>query len=173
MLTIIPHASTKNGYNVFFKRTYFSEISLCICLCEGIYIHIFIYIWVQVPRETSKKVLDTLELELHTVVSCLRWVLGPKLRSSVRTAHDLIPEPSLQPPGPLLFWIKSWTDLNSAYLVDSIAQFSVLSDCSMEPEERLRLPCVIMHLFICLLVFVFLPAFVSVVLKLCCWSTPI
>lgn len=125
------------------------------------------------PRETSEKVLDTLELELYMVVSCLRWGLGPKLRSCVRTAHDLSPEPSLQPPGPLLFWIKSLTDLNSAYLVDCIAQFSVLSDCSIEPEERLRLPSGIMHLFICLFFFVFLPAFVSVVLKLCFWSTPI
>lgn len=37
----------------------------------------------------QKKPSDTLELKIHVVVSCLRWVLGTKLRSSGRAESTL------------------------------------------------------------------------------------
>lgn len=36
-----------------------------------------------------KKVSDSLELELQVVVSCVTWVLGPKLGSPARAVHVL------------------------------------------------------------------------------------
>lgn len=37
----------------------------------------------------QNKPSDTLELKVHVVVSCLRWVLGTKLRSSGRAGSTL------------------------------------------------------------------------------------
>lgn len=45
------------------------------------------YMSVGAPRD-QKKVLDPLELDLQTVLSCLLWMLGTILRSSGRAANS-------------------------------------------------------------------------------------
>lgn len=45
-----------------------------------LFIFMYMYMSVDALRD-QKKVLDSLELELQTVLSCLSWVLGTKLGS--------------------------------------------------------------------------------------------
>lgn len=56
------------------------------CLC------MFVYGSADVNTDTCRgwnRTLDPLELKLQVVVSCLTWVLGTKLRFSVRSVHTL------------------------------------------------------------------------------------
>lgn len=47
---------------------------VCVCVCVSMYMR-------NHANGDQKKVLDSLELKLHKVVSCLIWVLGPKVFS--------------------------------------------------------------------------------------------
>jgi hypothetical protein len=65
--------------------------------------YVFVWGYVHVnslSMEATKKLLDSLELGLQMVVSCLRW--DPNLDLLWEQQVLLGSDPSLQPPGPLL-----------------------------------------------------------------------
>lgn len=53
---------------------------MCVCVCSCVCAHLC---------GDQKMALYVLELELQVVMSCLTWVLGTDLRSTVRAASAL------------------------------------------------------------------------------------
>lgn len=56
--------------------------------------HVFVsgrdlWMWLQVPWETSHADADSLDIDIHAVVSCLMWVLGTERRASVKIVKTL------------------------------------------------------------------------------------
>lgn len=62
----------------FFILNY-TYASACVCVC----VHVSAGAWR--IKKRAARASDPLQLELHTLVSCLMWVPGPELESFVRT----------------------------------------------------------------------------------------
>ena len=74
----------------------------CICVCI-MYVCMYVCMSSCVyadPLDEQKRALESLELQLNVVVSCLEWVLGTKLRSSEEPQVLLMAEPPLHPQQP-------------------------------------------------------------------------
>lgn len=63
-------------------------VSACVCVCVCTravlgYVHVTVG-----AHGDQKRVLDPLELELNTAVSCFKWVLGTEPRFFARAVHS-------------------------------------------------------------------------------------
>lgn len=56
----------------------FLFLTLCVYVCQHVFVH------VHTVLKGPEKGTDALELDFQTAMSCPTWVLGKKLRSSVR-----------------------------------------------------------------------------------------
>lgn len=61
---------------------YFIDVYVCGGLCVGIFMCS--------AQGGQQRELETLELELYEVVSCLTWILGTELRSSCKSSVILL-----------------------------------------------------------------------------------
>ena len=65
-------------------------VCMCVCMCVCIYVCMYVCVCMYVGNHgVRKRAMDTLQLELQTVVSCLRWVLGTRLSSSAKAVITL------------------------------------------------------------------------------------
>lgn len=87
---------------VFYSLDLFTSFYVCGCFCQHVCL---------VP----KWVLDSLELELQMVVSCLVWMLGTKLGPLEEQPLLLTVQPSVQPFRFVLFE-KAWFHIVQAVL---------------------------------------------------------
>jgi len=75
-------------------------LSQCVCVCVCVCVYVIFFTSMQMFKKA--KGVNTLDLELKTVVSCLTWILGTKPWSSGRAASSLKYQ-AISPAPPLKF----------------------------------------------------------------------